>query len=175
MLLFQRRRCMYDSHSCSSSSFSFDGGADLNQFRDPITASARAINGRGSLCTVPPRYQRPRPYLARLPRRCLRHRRRTLLHQTHRKTGSLLFFLFLYLVNHSISRSLAFFSQADLQAQDPVVHDNGVTYMFIQHTNVYLMIATRHNCNAASLLFFLHRIVDVRNDVVLFSFKPFQI
>ena len=43
-----------------------------------------------------------------------------------------------------------------------VVHDNGVTYMFIQHSNVYLMIATRHNCNAASLLFFLHRIVDVR-------------
>ncbi|KAG5059237.1 hypothetical protein JHK87_000266 [Glycine soja] len=51
--------------------------------------------------------------------------------------------------------------QADPQAQDPVVHDNGVTYMFIQHSNVYLMIATRQNCNAASLLFFLHRIVDV--------------
>ena len=55
-----------------------------------------------------------------------------------------------------------FLLKADPQAQDPVVHDNGVTYMFIQHSNVYLMIATRHNCNAASLLFFLHRIVDVR-------------
>lgn len=51
--------------------------------------------------------------------------------------------------------------QGDPQSQDPVVYDNGVTYMFIQHSNVYLMIATRQNCNAASLLFFLHRIVDV--------------
>lgn len=45
--------------------------------------------------------------------------------------------------------------------QDPVAYDSGVTYMFIQHNNVYLMIASRQNCNAASLLLFLHRIVDV--------------
>ncbi|KAL8150126.1 hypothetical protein V2J09_019934, partial [Rumex salicifolius] len=49
----------------------------------------------------------------------------------------------------------------DPQSQDPVVHDNGVTYMFIQHNNVYLMVASRQNCNAASLLSFLHRLVDV--------------
>ncbi|KAE8716167.1 AP-1 complex subunit mu-2 [Hibiscus syriacus] len=49
----------------------------------------------------------------------------------------------------------------DPQSQDPVVYDNGVTYMFIQHSNVYLLIATMQNCNAASLLFFLHRVVDV--------------
>ena len=52
-------------------------------------------------------------------------------------------------------------SQGDPQSQDPVVYDNGVTYLFIQHSNVFLMMATRQNCNAASLLFFLHRIVDV--------------
>ena len=51
--------------------------------------------------------------------------------------------------------------QGDPQSQDPVVYDNGVTYLFIQHSNVFLMMATRQNCNAASLLFFLHRIVDV--------------
>lgn len=45
--------------------------------------------------------------------------------------------------------------------QDPVAYDNGVTYMFIQHNNVYLMTASRQNCNAASLLLFLHRVVDV--------------
>ncbi|OMO77491.1 Clathrin adaptor, mu subunit, partial [Corchorus capsularis] len=49
----------------------------------------------------------------------------------------------------------------DPQSQDPVVYDNGVTYMFIQHNNVYLMAASRQNCNAASLLLFLHRIVLV--------------
>ncbi|PNY07990.1 ap-1 complex subunit mu-1-like protein [Trifolium pratense] len=51
--------------------------------------------------------------------------------------------------------------QADEQSQDPVVYDNGVTYMFIQHSNIYLVVAARQNCNAASLLFFLHRLVDV--------------
>ncbi|KAK6249570.1 hypothetical protein SCA6_003575 [Theobroma cacao] len=49
----------------------------------------------------------------------------------------------------------------DPQSQDPVVYDNGVTYLFIQHNNVYLLTASRQNCNAASLLLFLHRIVDV--------------
>ncbi|XP_050872310.1 AP-1 complex subunit mu-2 isoform X1 [Lathyrus oleraceus] len=51
--------------------------------------------------------------------------------------------------------------EGDPQSQDPVVYDNGVSYMFVQHSNVYLMTATRQNCNAASLIFFLHRIVDV--------------
>ncbi|KAK1381501.1 AP-1 complex subunit mu-2 [Heracleum sosnowskyi] len=51
--------------------------------------------------------------------------------------------------------------QGDSDSQDPVVYDNGVTYMFIQHNNVYLMIASRQNCNAASLLSFLHRVVNV--------------
>ncbi|KAH7528420.1 hypothetical protein FEM48_Zijuj05G0070300 [Ziziphus jujuba var. spinosa] len=51
--------------------------------------------------------------------------------------------------------------EGDPQYQDPVVYENGVTYMFIQHSNVYLMVASRQNCNAASLLLFLHRAVDV--------------
>jgi AP-1 complex subunit mu len=51
--------------------------------------------------------------------------------------------------------------EGDSQSNDPVAYDNGVTYMFVQHSNVYLMIASRQNCNAASLLFFLHRVVDV--------------
>lgn len=62
----------------------------------------------------------------------------------------------------------------DPQSQDPVVYDNGVTYMFIQHNNVYLMTATRQNCNAASLLLFLHRVVDVSdffgNEFISFAF-----
>ncbi|KAJ0037989.1 hypothetical protein Pint_22881 [Pistacia integerrima] len=51
--------------------------------------------------------------------------------------------------------------EGDAQSQDPVVYNNGVSYLFIQHSNVYLMTASRQNCNAASLLFFLHRVVDV--------------
>ncbi|KAL6543632.1 AP-1 complex subunit mu-2 [Orobanche gracilis] len=49
----------------------------------------------------------------------------------------------------------------DPESHDPVVYDNGITYMFIQHRNVYLMTASRQNCNAASLLLFLHRVVGV--------------
>lgn len=51
--------------------------------------------------------------------------------------------------------------QGDPESHDPVVYDNGVTYMFIQHNNVFLMTASRQNCNAASILLFLHRVVDV--------------
>ena len=39
--------------------------------------------------------------------------------------------------------------------------------MFIQHSNVYLMSASRQNCNAASHLLFLHRIVDVSKPAAL--------
>ncbi|KAL0417144.1 UNVERIFIED_CONTAM: AP-1 complex subunit mu-2 [Sesamum latifolium] len=49
----------------------------------------------------------------------------------------------------------------DIESQGPVCFENGVSYMFIQHSNVYLMTASRQNCNVASLLFFLHRVVDV--------------
>ncbi|KAH0449506.1 hypothetical protein IEQ34_020198 [Dendrobium chrysotoxum] len=51
--------------------------------------------------------------------------------------------------------------QVDPDSHDPVVYDNGVTYMFIQHNNVFLMTAARQNCNAASILLFLHRVIDV--------------
>ncbi|KAJ0506969.1 putative clathrin adaptor, mu subunit, Longin-like domain superfamily, AP complex, mu/sigma subunit [Helianthus annuus] len=51
--------------------------------------------------------------------------------------------------------------EGDAGNQGPVVYDKGVTYMFIQHNNLYLMTASRQNCNAASLLLFLHRLVDV--------------
>ena len=35
-------------------------------------------------------------------------------------------------------------------SQDALVYDNIVTYMFIQHCNVYLVITAGTNCNAAS-------------------------
>ncbi|CAO2819033.1 unnamed protein product [Amaranthus hypochondriacus] len=51
--------------------------------------------------------------------------------------------------------------QEDSMSQGPVIHEKGVTYMFVQHNNLYLMAASRQNCNAASLLLFLHRLVQV--------------
>lgn len=52
--------------------------------------------------------------------------------------------------------------QDDPSSRDPVMLENGVTYCFIQHNNVYLMISSKHNCNAASMLLFLHKTVEVR-------------
>lgn len=69
----------------------------------------------------------------------------------------LLFFVFSILYSLSLMHGW----QGDQGSQDPVAYDNGVTYMFVQHNNVYLMTASRQNCNAASLLLFLHRVVDV--------------
>ncbi|XP_070004620.1 AP-1 complex subunit mu-2-like isoform X1 [Nicotiana tabacum] len=51
--------------------------------------------------------------------------------------------------------------EGDVESHGPVCYENGVNYMFIQHNNIYLMAASRQNSNAASLLFFLHRVVDV--------------
>jgi AP-1 complex subunit mu len=52
--------------------------------------------------------------------------------------------------------------QGDAEVHSPVVHDGaGVSYTFIQHNNVFLLTASRQNCNAASILLFLHRLVDV--------------
>jgi AP-1 complex subunit mu len=43
----------------------------------------------------------------------------------------------------------------------PVLHDEGVTYIYLQHSNVYLLAVTRQNVNATAVMVFLHRLVDV--------------
>ncbi|CAD7702756.1 unnamed protein product [Ostreobium quekettii] len=43
----------------------------------------------------------------------------------------------------------------------PVVNDGGVSYVWVQHANLYLMCVTRRNLNAASVVLFLHRLVEV--------------
>nr|GEY12557.1 AP-1 complex subunit mu-2 [Tanacetum cinerariifolium] len=52
-------------------------------------------------------------------------------------------------------------NEEDIEAQGPVVFDNGVSHIFIRHNNVYLMSVSRKNCNVASLIVFLHRLADV--------------
>ena len=43
----------------------------------------------------------------------------------------------------------------------PVLQDEGVTCLYVQHNNLYLLALTRCNTNAAALLLFLHRLVGV--------------
>ncbi len=43
----------------------------------------------------------------------------------------------------------------------PIIHEEGITYAYISHNNLYLLAVTRTNVNAVSTLYFLHRMVDV--------------
>lgn len=43
----------------------------------------------------------------------------------------------------------------------PVIYDEGVTYLYLQVANLYILAVTRTNVNACSTLVFLHRLVDV--------------
>ncbi|KAG6384778.1 hypothetical protein SASPL_153596 [Salvia splendens] len=51
--------------------------------------------------------------------------------------------------------------EGDMESHGPICYDNGVSYVFIQHSNVYILAASRQNSNAATLLVFLHRVVHV--------------
>lgn len=43
----------------------------------------------------------------------------------------------------------------------PVICDEGVTYIWLQVSNLYILAVTRTNVNAASVVVFLHSLVDV--------------
>lgn len=43
----------------------------------------------------------------------------------------------------------------------PIISDEGVSYLYVQYSNLYLLIVTRENVNAASMLLFLHKLREV--------------
>jgi len=43
----------------------------------------------------------------------------------------------------------------------PILHDEGVTYIYLQHSNVYLLAVTRQNVNATAVVVFLHRLIEM--------------
>lgn len=43
----------------------------------------------------------------------------------------------------------------------PCFSDEGINYLYIRHNNLYLLALTKKNTNAAEILLFLHRIVEV--------------
>ena len=53
-------------------------------------------------------------------------------------------------------------NEADSESElRPVMYDDGVTYTYIQHNNLYVMACANTNVNAAAILLFLHRLCDV--------------
>ena len=54
--------------------------------------------------------------------------------------------------------------RADVETEaeiKPIINEEGITYAYISHNNLYLLAVTRTNVNAVSTLYFLHRLVDV--------------
>ena len=49
-------------------------------------------------------------------------------------------------------------------ALTPVITDDGVTFIYIKHNNLYLMAMTKFNANAMVILNFLYRVVEVLED-----------
>ncbi|EIE22155.1 Mu1-adaptin [Coccomyxa subellipsoidea C-169] len=43
----------------------------------------------------------------------------------------------------------------------PIILDEGVSYLYVQYSNLYLLIVSRENVNAASMLLFLHKLREV--------------
>jgi AP-1 complex subunit mu len=67
--------------------------------------------------------------------------------------------------------SVSEFKKRVVEASDdtfltPFVHveDKGYTFVYIRHNNIYLVAATRRNSNAAMILAFLYKLVDVFTD-----------
>ena len=53
----------------------------------------------------------------------------------------------------------------------PIIEDEGVTYLYLQHSNVYLLAVTKSNVNAASTVYFLHKLIEVRRSKSRSSFS----
>ncbi|KAK9832883.1 hypothetical protein WJX74_000672 [Apatococcus lobatus] len=43
----------------------------------------------------------------------------------------------------------------------PIIYDEGVTYIYIQYSNLYLLTVARNNINSAAILLFLHKLREV--------------
>lgn len=49
----------------------------------------------------------------------------------------------------------------DAGRASPVIQDEGTSYIYVQHSNLYLLAITRTNINAAAILVFLHKLVEI--------------
>ena len=55
-------------------------------------------------------------------------------------------------------------NEDDESTLTPVITDDGVTFLYIKHNNIYLMAMTKYNTNAMIVLNFLYRLVEVLED-----------
>jgi len=46
----------------------------------------------------------------------------------------------------------------------PIIEEDGISYLYIKHNNLYFLAVTNRNSNATMVLLFLHKIVEVFNE-----------
>ena len=49
----------------------------------------------------------------------------------------------------------------DAGKASPVIQDEGTSYIYVQHSNLYLLAITRTNVNATAILVFLHKLIEI--------------
>jgi AP-1 complex subunit mu len=52
-------------------------------------------------------------------------------------------------------------AEEESSAVPPCFSHEGINYLYIRHNNLYLLAITKRNTNAAEILLFLHKIVEV--------------
>jgi len=61
-------------------------------------------------------------------------------------------------------RFVSFVAEHEEGELKPVYEDEGITYMYIKHQNLYLLAVTNRNANAAMVMLFLYKLVAVFKD-----------
>ena len=72
--------------------------------------------------------------------------------------------------NSVVSRFVSQLLEEDDVDLKPVMEDEGVTYLYIKHNNLYLLAVTDVNASAAMIVLYLYQVVEVGVDCCLFLF-----
>eukprot|EP01118_Nematostelium_gracile_P011432 TRINITY_DN404_c0_g1_i1.p1 TRINITY_DN404_c0_g1~~TRINITY_DN404_c0_g1_i1.p1 ORF type:complete len:443 (-),score=141.13 TRINITY_DN404_c0_g1_i1:73-1401(-) len=61
-------------------------------------------------------------------------------------------------------RFYALMLDAEEEQLKPIIHDDGISYVYIKHNNLYLLLVTDNNADATMLLTFLYKVLGVFTD-----------
>jgi len=62
------------------------------------------------------------------------------------------------------SRFVAKLAEEDELNVKPIIEEDGVTHIYVRHNNLYLLATTERNANAAMILLYLYKLIDVFTD-----------
>lgn len=72
---------------------------------------------------------------------------------------------FLLIIYDFFSRFALKIQETDPNDMKPVFTENGVSYVYIQHNNIYVVAITRKNSNVMTILVYLEKLVQVSGPI----------